>query len=405
MARRRGAAFLAVALAALACGEEQRRLLPGAGPEDGSLPGSGASINGGSQGGSGGAPAVGAGGAALGCPPASPGGAGGSCSAVPHKAETPPLSLYLMIDRSGSMGELAGLPGASGAAGAPTTKWAALQGALDQFLENPPVKQLSVGAQFFPLPGAECAPDAYAVPLVPLVSAATARGQIVSAMSGRTPEGSTPTGAALDGALREARSWAKQQPKATAAVVLATDGVPSQCSTQDAAGLAQLALEGATASAGQPGVATFVIGILGASDLQAGALGVLNAVAKGGGTDAATLVDPSQDLAGQMASALRAAASRSVGCSFELPDTVVTHDDLALVNVTLASAGCGTRRLDYTPGGKACQGDGWAYDLDPATSGAMPSKVQLCATSCERYRQGALVTIEVGCATQGWPSK
>jgi hypothetical protein len=262
---------------------------------------------------------------------------------------------------------------------------------------------MSVGAQFFPTliagsGGDGCDSKRYADPYVDIQPVASGRSHVASAMGSLVPDGSTPMGPALIGAVAGARAWATGHPKATAVVVLATDGLPSGCSPTNAAGLAAIAAGGA---AGTPPLATFVIGILGTNDVASGALGTLDAIAQAGGTSQALVVDPSEDLASQMASALRAVAAQGVACSFALPSSIDAAS-LAMVNVALESAACGRHVLDYVPPGGACDGDGWRYDVDPAL-GQLPSKVLLCATTCERFRAGDQASLEVGCATKGWP--
>lgn len=319
-----------------------------------------------------------------------------ACVAQPYTAQPPPLVLYLMIDRSGSM---------SDSTGTGVSKWQALGQALNSFLDSPPLASLSVAAQLFPQPDGEiCSPDAYAFPLINLAPVKTVKGAVTSMMASWEPGGSTPTAPALQGAIDQARRWARDQPKSTVAVVLATDGQPSSCEPIDAAGLSVIAAEGARASTGKPAIPTFVIGMLGTNDFQSGALGLLDAIAQSGNTGSATLVNASSDLAQQMNAALRAVATRSVECSFEIPSTINKVDDLSLVNVRIESASCDARRLSYIPWKQSCAGDGWTYDTDPDL-GVLPGKIQLCSLSCERYRNGDTISIEVGCETKGWPPK
>lgn len=321
------------------------------------------------------------------CPPESP--PSTTCDATSFKAVPPPLGLYLMIDRSGSMTTLT-----SGG----ETKWQALTDALQEFLKAPPVPALSVAAQFFPSYGPLCEPSAYEQPAVSLGPVSSNRGPLISAMVGVTPEGATPTGPALAGAIDQARQWSRQQPKTSFAVVLATDGLPSSCEPLLASDLEALAAEGAKAKGKDPPIPTFVIGILGVNDLGSGAGTVLDAIARGGGTGKATRLSPSADLAQQMTAALRAAASQRVACSFELPSSVASDADLSKLNVVLEGS-CGRIELPYVDG--ACVNDGWSYDVDPKSG--FPRAVELCPVSCERYRAGDQATLEFGCDTVGWP--
>lgn len=322
------------------------------------------------------------------CPPESS--PSTACASTSFKATPPPLGLYLMLDRSGSMND----PTSGGA-----SKWQALTEAFQEFLQAPPVPSLSVAAQFFPADGAECEPTSYQSPAVSLGLASTTKGSLLSALFGVNPKGATPTGPALKGAITQARLWARQQPKMTFAVVLATDGLPSACSPLLASDLQAIAAEGATAQGKDPAIPTFVVGILGVNDIGSGALGVLDAVAQGGGTGKATRLSPSADLAEQMTAALRAVASQRVACSFELPSVIAEDADLAKLNVILEGS-CGRIELPYTSG--ACSGDGWRYDVDPKSG--FPRAVELCPVSCDRYRAGDQASLEFGCTTKGWPT-
>lgn len=325
----------------------------------------------------------------LGCPPA-PGEPGGEvCQASSFQAKPPPLVLYLMIDRSGSMDEITGLG---------LSKWEALKIAMASFVDAPAVPDLSLGAQFFPQSDSLlCDLDAYAEPAVSLASASSARSALLSAMASTSPSGSTPTGPALAGAVKQARRWASERPKSAVAVVLATDGLPSSCEPLDAAAIAAVAAEG---EGGKPSIATFVIGILGPQDHSAGGRATLDAVAAAGGTEEAFLVSPSGNFSDEMATALRGVATRGVQCSLELPSSVDALGDYSKVNVVIESQGCGARPVTYVPKSSLCQGDGWYYDVDPAKG--HPQKVLLCPQSCERFRRGDRVTIEVGCEAVGW---
>ncbi|RYE84735.1 MAG: VWA domain-containing protein, partial [Myxococcales bacterium] len=269
-------------------------------------------------------------------------------------------------------------------------------------LAEPPVDSLSVAAQFFPsFTGDICNAAVYAEPVVSLKASVAARSALLSAMS-EIPDGTTPTGPALEGALTQARLWARQRPDEAVAVVLATDGQPTECSPIATSDLASLAAAALVDSPQQPGVPTFVVGILGVNDLGSGAREALDAIARSGGTGTSTLVDPSRDVTEQFSEALRSVATRGVSCSLALPSAVDDIGKLSLVNVALTTAACGRRVLSYVDSAADCaSGDGWTYDVDP-TSGTLPKKAILCPLSCERYRAGAEATIEVGCLTQGW---
>ena len=67
----------------------------------------------------------------------------GACAAETTKAETAPLDIYIMLDKSASMDDKAG----NG-----VTKWSAVTSALSHFVQQPGAGGISVGIQYFGLP-------------------------------------------------------------------------------------------------------------------------------------------------------------------------------------------------------------------------------------------------------------
>lgn len=313
-----------------------------------------------------------------------------TCQSTSSQATPPPLGIYLMLDRSGSM-----LDTTSGG----VSKWQALTEAFQDFLQDPPLSSLSVAAQFFPTDNPLCESASYKQPAVNLAHVSSAKGPLISALLGVTPNGLTPTGPALTGAIAQTRNWAQQQPKMSFAIVLATDGLPAGCPPLLASDLQAIATDGNTPHGKIPAIPTFVVGILGVNDIGSGAHEVLDAIAEGGGTKKATRLSPSKDLAQQMAAALRSVANQRVACSFEIPTVVAKDVDLAKLNVVLEGS-CGRIEIPYVNG--SCSADGWRYDIDPQNG--FPRSIELCSVSCERYRSGDKVSLEFGCATQGWPT-
>jgi hypothetical protein len=315
----------------------------------------------------------------------------GACAASSQAAKAPPLGLYLMVDRSGSMQE----PAAGG-----LSKWLALQQALGSFLSDSSLAGASVGIQFFP--GADvgsCSSSSFADPAVELQALPGVKSWILQAVGDRDPGGPTPTGPALTGAIDHLRAWGKDHPHHALAVVLATDGMPTTCDPVAVADIAQVAASGVK---GAPSVPTFVIGIVGSNDVQAGALGNLGAIAVAGGTTSATLVGGSGDLSSGLADALREVARQSVSCSLDLPHPTVGSFDPGKVNVSLSDQ-CGTGPVLYVRDQAHCAQGDWSYDADPDSAG-IPSKILLCPDACARFQNGAKVTIEVGCATKVAPT-
>jgi hypothetical protein len=231
------------------------------------------------------------------------------------------------------------------------------------------------------------APD-YAAPalgIAPLPGAATA---FQNALAGQGPNGgSTPSQPALEGAAQYATQWAQGHPAHLTFIVFATEGEPTNCSSNSVEGTAAAA---AAAAAGSPAVRTFVIGV-------GNELGALNQIAAAGGTDTAYLVDAGTGTTQQFIDAL--VAIRGLGqCKFQIPVPDSGEPDFNLVNVSFVDAATGAETpLNNVPSPAECdpaQG-GWYYD-DPAD----PRIIELCPVSCDLAMNSAVdVRVLLGCKT------
>ena len=216
--------------------------------------------------------------------------AGPSCAATSLGADHRPLDLFIMIDKSGSM---SGIP------------WQQAKTALDDFFMNPSGANISAALNYFPSDdGDYCQEEFYrlfAVPLGPLPANAT---PLAASLEANTPNGGTPLGSAIDGALYAAVGQKKLAPDHAVAMVIVTDGVPDGC-TED------LTVTDSYVNAAllEEAVPTFAIGI----GITPGA--VLDGVAAAGGTGKSlTVADPSH-----LAEALSTAQNTVIGCEFVIP--------------------------------------------------------------------------------------
>ena len=73
-----------------------------------------------------------------------------------------------------------------------------------------------------------------------------AAGALDAAMAAMVPWGNTPTAPAVQGAINHARTSAAGNPGHASVAVLATDGLPTECSPWSIPGIAQLAAAGLT---------------------------------------------------------------------------------------------------------------------------------------------------------------
>lgn len=241
-----------------------------------------------------------------------------------------------------------------------------------------------------------------AAPVAPLPGAATA---INTALDARIPNGLTPTHAALQGAINAAKAQQAAHPERVVAVVLSTDGIPNTkgkpgC-TDDTNAIAAVA---EAAKNGTPSIKTFVIGVLSPQDNNPNAAKTLNEIAAAGGTNSATIIGTSATTQADFIAALQKVRGESLPCEFTLPVPKAGTPDYNKVNVLYTDPATKTQTLIKYVGSKAnCDAaeGGWYYDVDPQT-GAKPSKVVLCATSCATVQKGLGGAVDVvqGCATQ-----
>lgn len=326
---------------------------------------------------------VGAFDAALDSPPFDPDAA---CAAATEQATVTPASLYVMFDKSSSMG-----PEVT------STKWAGARKGMDAFLNDPASTGLRVALNFFPRPvdgTPVCDWAAYMAPRVAYGLLPANAKPILDAIDKEKPDGfNTPMYPAIRGALNEAYNDLKARPGESGAVLLVTDGEPqgpaATCSgvnPEDPAEIAKIAAAGLTTF----GVKTFVVGLPGVN------VTIANQIAAAGGTTSAVLAtDPTKVEAG-FRDALAVVRGKALPCDFALPTKVLKGEvSYALVNVQYSKGGAPPAQTIYQDA--ACTGgEGWRYD-DPAK----PTRVVLCPKTCEAVRSDpkAKVDILLGCKT------
>ena len=308
------------------------------------------------------------------------------CAAISHSAKLIPLDMYIMMDQSSSMAD---------ATGAGPTKWEAIAQAIDAFVKDPKSAGIGVGIQYFPLKfgtsKGSCNASDYAKPEVAIAPLPANAQAITASVAKHGPTPSTPTFPALTGAVSYAQTYAAANPAHTVAVVLATDGEPTECAPLDIPSVAGVAAKGLT---GPQKVLTFVIGV-GTS------LGNLDAIAKAGGSQKAFLVDAGGDVVQQFSTALAAIHGQALACAYEIPKPdsgLPTEFDKVNVQVTLGAAAPAV--LPYVDSEANCdpQKGGWHYDDAKA-----PTQILLCAQSCGAVAGDAVAQVDVllGCARTG----
>lgn len=240
----------------------------------------------------------------------------------------------------------------------------------------------------------ECAASAYAAAAVPISALPEGASQLIASIEAQEPTGRTPTGPAIRGALEHSRAWASSHPGHSVVVLLATDGLPTECTPLEINNIARLTASGYATT---PSVRTFVVGVFAPTEVDAQSN--LDAIAQAGGTESAFVVDTSADVTAQFLAALNEIRGARLGCEFQIPEPTGNDPlDYNLVNVQLASGDVTTPL--YFVGGSAAGCDasgGWYYDADPAV--AAPSRIIMCPSSCQVIEASAeaSVQIQLGC--------
>ena len=310
----------------------------------------------------------------------------GACAGVDVATPALPVDVLVVLDGSSSMLE---------ASGDGVSKWTATKSAFRTFLERAP-RTMGFGLSLFPVPGqasSSCLESDYRDAALPIAELSEMASGALAKLDSVSPAGQTPTAPAFAAALDLASARAIAHPERSVVVVLATDGMPTACAPRDAAALAGLAKQAFESTAQ---VRTLVVV---AQSLEAKDTSGFENIASAGGTRHALIIDPRVDFASQLNQALFAAASGQVACDLALPEPPRgQHLDYDAVNVVLSGSGRQTLPRVSGPGACGTHG-GWYYDVDP--SRAAPSRLNVCAASCERVASSSArsLHVELGCKT------
>jgi len=304
-----------------------------------------------------------------------------ACNGVSVEAEAVPVDVFVIMDRSQSMG--------LAVEGSNITRWDALHDAVQSFTQDPKAADIRAGIGFFSLGGAgddtqDCNPDDYAAPRVPIGLISEVGPDLVAAMDEVTPAGFTPTVPALQGAISYARSWAKKNPGRATTVVLVTDGFPTQCDNapEHISEAAKVGYESAEH------IRTFVIGVGDVAKFN------LNNYARSGGTKAAYLTDAG-NVTTTFVDALNNITDRALACEYQLPPPPDGMKlDSTKVQVLYTPSSGAPEEVPSISSLAACAKNangGWYYDNVDS-----PSKITVCPCTCARLRAGR-VDVRLGC--------
>jgi hypothetical protein len=248
-----------------------------------------------------------------------------------------------------------------------------------------------------------CDPAPYATPAVEVATLPGAATALINSLNQHMVDGLTPTAGALSGAIQHAQALARANPTHKVNVVLATDGLPSECTPVDIAGVGGIASIAAAAYAGMPAIATYVIGVF-TQDEQADAQMNLDALAAAGGTGRAFVINTSQNVSQSFVDALNAVRSSGLACQYMLPAAMqdAGQIDYFSVNVQFTPSTGSAVTVGNVKSRASCSATqgGWYYDVDPST-GATPTSISICDTSCTQMKAdpAGRVDILLGCKT------
>jgi len=332
---------------------------------------------------------VGAGGGmpstASGFDPSTSGAGGGfeQCQGIENEATKIPVSMFIQVDKSGSMND--------------NGKWSNTKAAFKAFFNDPEAQQgLNVALRFWPDAGCDpftCNMDQCAKPQVELgpLSDPNQVQALVSLFNSKSPNGPTPMSAALAGATK----WAVNQQtmgegKEKVVVVLVTDGEPNGCDNNinNIAAIAESAYQ-------KKEILTFAVGLQGSQEFQ------MNTIAKGGHTDKGFFIGNGNAQADLLA-ALKKIQNSVVACTYAMPESPDPNQtiDASQVNVNYdAGDGSKAETIYQVDDASKCGATDttWYYD-DPQN----PSAILLCPGTCDKIQanEKAKIKVVLGCATQ-----
>jgi hypothetical protein len=328
------------------------------------------------------------------------------CREVVFTAQADPVNVLILLDRSTSMLQLAD-PATPG-----VTRWDAVTAALRAFVNSPQAENARIGLQFFGLTNGadDCENGKYETPAVPVAPLVSNRAALLDAINTTLPGSLTPTLPAVAGALSYALTVARDPANAEVptVMVLASDGVPSECGPEDENGMQILSFReildtlesysapptDAMGTPMQPPVRTFIVGT---SELRNNAeslaqAGNGQAFLVGGGT-------PGVDLQARFLDALLSIVVRPLDCEVDVPQTAPDTGeavDFEAVRLRFTAASSGTTtEFPRTAGPQTCGvSRAWFYE-----AASPPTKIFLCRNACDTLGAGEL-KLELGCAPE-----
>jgi hypothetical protein len=256
-----------------------------------------------------------------------------------------------------------------------------------------------------------CMSTKYATPDVPVLTLPDTGGLLSASLTPHVPDGYTPTGPALAGAVAFAQQRQASNPDHKVAIVLVTDGLPggflpgfppAECAPSAISGANSISSIAMAAAAGTPPILTFVVGIFNPASAEGMAAPAnLMALATAGGTGSAVILDVTQnDVTPKLRAALAQAQTKAIACSYQIPAATHGNVDFGKVNVQFTSGAGAVSTIGHTTAKDACSAGGWYYDIDPSVG--TPTKIVACDSTCATFQadgSSGHVDIVLGCMT------
>jgi hypothetical protein len=240
-----------------------------------------------------------------------------------------------------------------------------------------------------------CEPARYGALAVALADLPGAATPLMRVLGLRRPGGTTPMAPAAIGVLTELRARLGAMPRRRAAMIIATDGLPSGCGSEDIPTIADALFTARTTS---PAVATYVIGVLDAMALALGRNG-LTQLAQAGGTTMPFILTPGETLPARLLETLNQIRGDALPCEYAIPAQKTGAIDFGQVNVHFR--GSTDEDIPYVGRAADCHPTrgGWYYDVNPAMG--TPTRVIACDATCRRFKAEPTAKVELrfGCKT------
>ena len=244
-----------------------------------------------------------------------------------------------------------------------------------------------------------CMPELYAAPALPVGELPGWEKHLALTVASVNPGGSTPMAPAVAATMPLLRMHAGLHPGRKPILVLATDGFPTGCGPNTIDTVAAAIEAGRM---GTPPVPTYVVGVFAQLELVRSQL-ALSRLAVAGGTGVPFVLEEGKDLAQKFLAALEQIRGSALACEFEIPRPQSGTLDFGKVNVRFTPGAGIPDDLFYVGSADKCDPvrGGWYYDLDPRT-GAAPSRILICESSCKRFKAEAAgaVELQVGCTSR-----